>query len=89
MRLTEIVPEFVDEIPEVLEHGKIYVSEKFRTASHLCPCGCQMKVVTPFGKFGWILSRGEGKVTLAPSIGNWQYACRSHYWITFNQIVWC
>jgi hypothetical protein len=27
-------------------------------------------------------------VTLAPSIGNWNYACRSHYWIRKNQIQW-
>lgn len=32
--------------------------------------------------------REGGKVSLAPSIGNWTFPCRSHYWIRRNQIVW-
>jgi hypothetical protein len=27
-------------------------------------------------------------VSLSPSIGNWQFPCRSHYWIRENAIVW-
>ena len=26
-------------------------------------------------------------MSLWPSIGNWKYACRSHYWITENRII--
>lgn len=27
-------------------------------------------------------------VTLNPSIGNWSYPCRSHYFIQANRVVW-
>jgi hypothetical protein len=27
-------------------------------------------------------------VSLAPSIGNWEFPCRSHYWIRDNTIRW-
>ena len=39
--------EFVEFIPDELEHGIIYISIRFATASHLCCCGCGNKVVTP------------------------------------------
>ena len=27
-------------------------------------------------------------VSLHPSIGNWSFPCRSHYWIRGNRVVW-
>ena len=27
-------------------------------------------------------------ISLNPSIGNWSYPCRSHYWIKGNRVVW-
>jgi hypothetical protein len=27
-------------------------------------------------------------VTLYPSIGNWSFTCRSHYWIRRNKVIW-
>jgi len=30
----------------------------------------------------------RGKISLHPSIGNWSFECRSHYWIRNNQVVW-
>jgi hypothetical protein len=36
-------------------------------------------------------SAGRGyvdTVSLDPSIGNWQFPCRSHYWIRRERIVW-
>lgn len=30
-------------IPERLEEGILYVSIKYHTAAHLCPCGCKNK----------------------------------------------
>jgi len=45
-------------------------------------------VVTPLTPVDWQL-KVEGKtVSLYPSIGNWNYACQSHYWIRRNAIVW-
>jgi hypothetical protein len=88
MRLTSIRPQFVDFIPRELEEGILYISERYRTASHKCACGCRERVVTPLSPVDWQLQRENDLVTLRPSIGNWNYACRSHYWIRKNQIRW-
>lgn len=74
---------------EPLEHGKLYVSKRFRTAIHLCACGCGEKTVTPLNypgyEGGWDYSE-DG--TLYPSIGNDQFDCLSHYVVTEERIVW-
>lgn len=88
MRLKEIRPEFVEFIPRQLEDGVLYISERYQTASHKCACGCEEKVVTPLSSAEWQLSRSGSTVSLYPSIGNWNYSCRSHYWIRKNRIQW-
>ena len=85
---TEIKHEFVDVIPEKLEEGKIYISIKYRTASHKCCCGCGTKIVTPIRPTRWTLGFNGEAVSLAPSIGNWQIPCKSHYWIAENEVCW-
>jgi hypothetical protein len=87
--LNSIRPEFVDSAPLSLSPGVLYISERFKTALHLCPCGCGEKVITPLSPARWQVSCSAGAVSLYPSIGNWDYACRSHYFIRRNQIVWC
>lgn len=77
---------FVDEMPEKLEDGVLYISMRFRTALHKCVCGCGYEVVTPFSPTDWQLSFDGESVSLSPSIGSWEFACRSHYFITNNQI---
>lgn len=88
MKQNSFVPEFVETIPEQLEAGRLYISRRFRTASHLCACGCRNKVVTPLKPAKWRLSVTEGRVSLSPSIGRWQLPCKSHYWIRENRVVW-
>ena len=88
MRLNELVPEMVDEIPRELERGKLYLSFRYRAVTHLCPCGCGAKVNTPLHPTGWKLSYDGVSVSLSPSVGNWSEKCQSHYWITDNRIVW-
>jgi hypothetical protein len=80
--------EFVDFIPDELEERTIYVSIRFATASHLCCCGCGNKVVTPIRPTDWKLIFDGKTVSLNPSIGNWSFACRSHYWIRNNRAKW-
>jgi hypothetical protein len=80
--------DFVQFIPRTLQSGVLYVSRKYRTATHLCCCGCGNKVVTPLKAGGWKLSTVRDEVTLYPSIGNWSFPCKSHYWIREGRIVW-
>jgi hypothetical protein len=80
--------EFVEFIPDDLEQGTIYVSMRFATASHLCCCGCRNKVVTPIQPTDWKLIFDGKTVSLDPSIGNWSFACQSHYWIRNNRVRW-
>lgn len=82
-------PEFVHFIPEELEQGILYVSERFAVSIHLCACGCGEKTVLPFGTpEGWGYDRDGDLVTFDPSIGNYQMPCRSHYYIRRNTVVW-
>lgn len=83
-----IAHEFVDLMPPNREEGKIYISITYATAVHNCFCGCRTKVVTPISPTGWALTFDGDTVTLYPSIGNWGFRCRSHYWIRRNRIVW-
>jgi hypothetical protein len=88
MRLDELKPEFIEYIPDELIPGTLYISERFRTCSHLCCCGCGEEVVTPLSPAEWAISRQGSRVSLWPSIGNWDYRCRSHYVIDQNQVIW-
>ena len=75
-------------IPKELKAGVLYVAEEFGAAAHLCPCGCGCKVRTPLGPAEWTLEVTDLGPSLRPSIGNWQYPCRSHYWIAQGQVLW-
>ena len=80
-------PVFVDEIPEDLTPDTLYICIPYATAMHLCACGCGNEVVTPLTPVDWRLSF-NGSVSLSPSIGNWSFPCRSHYWITDERVHW-
>lgn len=87
-RLFSLRHQYVEYIPERLAPGVLYISKRFRTASHLCCCGCGLKVVTPLNPAKWSLTDHGTSVSLSPSIGNWNYPCRSHYLINRNQVRW-
>ncbi len=80
--------EFVDHIPEQLDDGVLYVSIRFGTVIHRCACGCGEEVVTPLGPVEWRLIYDGRTVSLTPSIGNWSFGCRSHYWIDEGIVRW-
>ena len=88
MRQAFLRARFVEFIPERLADGVLYVSERYRTATHRCCCGCGEEVVTPLGPTDWSLRVANGAVTLYPSIGNWSLACRSHYWVRNGEVGW-
>lgn len=79
----------VEYIPEILEDRVLYYSEEYKTVIHLCPCGCENKVVTPIGKDWWELVEEDNEITLSPSIGNFQFPCKSHYFLKKNEIIYC
>ena len=86
LKKVSIEPVFVEFIPDYndLEQGKLYISETYKCAVHLCLCGCGELTVTPLTNTGWTLIKNNGKISLTPSIGNYQFACNSHYIITNN-----
>lgn len=60
----------------------------FPMAIHKCCCGCGKEVVTPFSPTDWKLTFDGETISLYPSIGNWNFPCRSHYWIINSEIKW-
>lgn len=88
MRVSQIRPCFVDYIPDRLEEGVLYISERYRTCSHLCCCGCGEEVVTPLSPAEWSVRHEGDTISLWPSVGNWDYRCRSHYLIRRNKVLW-
>jgi hypothetical protein len=77
---------FVEFIPDVVQEGVLYISIEYCTAIHKCVCGCGNEVVTPLSPTDWEMSFNGKTVSLSPSIGNWNFKCKSHYWITRNKI---
>jgi hypothetical protein len=81
-----IKPMYVESIPDLteMEQKVLYISKHYKTAAHMCLCGCGEETITPLNEYGWILTDNEGKISLQPSIGNYQFECKSHYIITNN-----
>lgn len=80
--------EFVTLMPKKLQEDVLYISIEYKTATHLCACGCGNKVMTSITPTGWTLSYNGDNVSLNPSIGSWNLPCKSHYWIRSGQVVW-
>ena len=80
--------EFVDHVPDQPANGVLYVSMKFATVIHRCACGCGTEVVTPLDPTDFKLTFDGESISLHPSVGNWQFPCRSHYWITNSHVRW-
>jgi hypothetical protein len=77
---------FVEFIPDVVEEGVLYISIEYCIAIHKCVCGCGNEVVTPLSPNDWELTFDGKSVSLDPSIGNWNFECKSHYWIIKNRV---
>jgi hypothetical protein len=79
---------FVKAFPDQLENGILYVSMEFGTAAHLCFCGCGSEVYTRFSPRDWSMTFNGDTVSLKPSIGNWSFACQSHYVLSGGRVHW-
>ena len=88
MKQSRLIYQPTEFIPEYIEEGVLYVSTKYGTAIHKCCCGCGEEVVTPLAPTDWRLKLRGHAATLHPSIGNWSFACRSHYWIRDGKVIW-
>jgi hypothetical protein len=87
IRYDRLAHEFVANVPERLEPGRLYISIEYATAAHLCCCGCGAEVVTPFTPTDWKMTFDGETISLWPSIGNWNEACRSHYVIDRSEVI--
>lgn len=87
MNYNRLEHSFVENIPDALEPGVLYLSMPYATAAHLCCCGCGEEVVTPFSPTDWKMTFDGEAITLSPSIGNWNFACRSHYFIRDGRVI--
>lgn len=85
LKKVEIQPVYVEFIPEILEENKVYISEVYKCAIHNCLCVCGEKTVMPLYGNQWnLIKENNGTISFTPSIGNYQFACKSHYIITKN-----
>ena len=88
VKVQSLRPKYVEHLPESLEEGILYVCEEFSLTAHKCCCGCGEDVHNKLGPAKWrLIKHPDGRVSLDPSVGNWKYACRSHYWICENEVL--
>jgi len=87
MRISTIRPAYVESFPKALEDGVLYISRTFGTTCHRCCCGCGTKIVAPLRPTEYRLTDFGGRVSLYPSVGNWNHQCQSHYVIRNGQVI--
>lgn len=86
--MRSVRPSFVDQLPDILDEGVLYICEEFDLTAHKCCCGCGEDVYNKLNPAKWqLIKTRSGTVSLEPSIGNWKYACKSHYWIRNNRVI--
>ncbi len=78
----------MEQLPDKMEEGVLYICEEFDLTAHKCCCGCGEDVYNKIGPARWRLTKmPDGTVSLYPSVGNWKYACKSHYCIRKNRVI--
>lgn len=87
LKIKKLKNHFIRNIPREIDTGVLYISMEYATAVHSCCCGCGDRVVTPLSPTDWKMSFDGESVSLTPSVGNWNSACRSHYIIRQNVVV--
>lgn len=83
-----VAPRFVDEMPEPLEPGLLYVSLEHGSMMHLCACGCGHEVALPLTPLDWRFTYDGEAISVSPSVGSWSLPCRSHYVIDRGDVRW-
>ncbi|GAB1342130.1 hypothetical protein MASR1M101_12570 [Gemmatimonas sp.] len=67
----------------------LYLALDYGTATHTCCCGCGEEVVTPLTPTDWRITYDGETISLSPSVGNWNAACRSHYIVERGRVIPC
>ncbi len=88
MKIKRFRPAFVPQIPEIIDNGVLYVCLQYNICVHKCACGCGEEVITPIDPNEWKIEYNGESMSLSPSIGNWRFKCRSHYWIKNGEVLW-
>jgi hypothetical protein len=86
--INALTPLFVESVPQDTLDGILYISIRYSLVIHRCCCGCGKEVTTKLSPSRWSLIFDGDTASLTPSIGNWDYPCRSHYWIWHNEVRW-
>ena len=84
-RTARYAAKFVESFPTPMEPGILYISAKYSTAGHLCPCGCGREVVTTLSPVRWRITF-DGEVSLWTSVAATGLPCNSHYFITRGEV---
>lgn len=84
----KIIHKFVETIPDKIESGIVYISLEYTAVVHKCFCGCGNEVNTPLSPTDWKVTFNGDSISLYPSVGNWNLACQSHYWIKNNSVYY-
>ncbi len=87
MQYTVLKHQFVKNLPDRLDPGVLYISIEYATVAHLCCCGCGVEVVTPLTPTDWNMTFDGETISLWPSVGNWNDACRSHYVVRRSKVI--
>lgn len=77
----------VERLPEVLDENVVYLSEEYGLAALKCACGCGHRVTLLVGD-GHTVKEIGGLADISPSVGVWDAACRSHFWIRNGKVIW-
>ena len=63
-----------------MDDNVIYISDKYGISEHKCLCGCGFRVAMPISIREWSYKIDSKKrLSMHPSVGNYQYKCKSHY----------
>jgi len=77
----------VDRLPSVVDENVVYVCDEYEIAALKCACGCG-HTVTLLLDDGHQVRDVEGFADISPSIGVWDAACKSHFWIRQGNVIW-
>jgi hypothetical protein len=79
--------QLVDRIPTQMRGDVVYHTKEFELAGLLCACGCSHRITLLVPDSHQVWDQG-GYATIRPSIGVFDGACKSHYFITAGEVQW-